>query len=192
MRNDFVEGMEARTFLAGVTLLSHGWNGGLGGWLEATANGISARLGGNSQVPRYILHVRPNNNGVLFGSIEHVNGTAFPDNNGHGEIILITDWTTISTDTHYSLRNIGDVIGDYMTSQTVDGIRLASLPIHAVSLSRGTGAIDEIARALGERGVWVDQETYCDPFPLINEMGDNFETIYDNVEFVDNYWRTDH
>jgi Ca2+-binding RTX toxin-like protein len=49
--------------------------------------------------------------------------------------------------------------------------------------------MDQINRTLGAAGVWVDQETYLDPHP-IPQMVDPQPTIYDNVEFVDNYWRT--
>src|SRR4029077_17972825 len=58
------------------------------------------------------------------------------------------------------------------------------------AISRGTGLTDEIAKALGQSGVWVDQESYCDPNPVAANF-DAPPTIYDNLEFVHNYWRWD-
>jgi Ca2+-binding RTX toxin-like protein len=67
---------------------------------------------------------------------------------------------------------------------------MAQLPIHEIGLSRGAPLLDQINRILGAAGVWVDQETYLDPVSIW-QMVDPQPTIYDNVEFVDNYWRTD-
>jgi Ca2+-binding RTX toxin-like protein len=100
------------------------------------------------------------------------------------------DYTSVDSNTAYSLSYIGTVVADYMKNTPVDGVRLAELPQHSISISRGTGLQDEIAKALGKSGVWVDQETYTDPNP-VGVMGDAPPTIYDNVAFVDNYWRSD-
>src|SRR3954453_9042857 len=59
MNKQHLEHLEPRTLFAGVTLLTHGWNGTLGGSTSKTADAISARLGGNSQVPRYVLQIGP-------------------------------------------------------------------------------------------------------------------------------------
>jgi hypothetical protein len=187
----FVESLEPRNLFAGVTLVTHGRDGHLWGFDQRLADTISARVGGASQTPEYILKLTPDpSDGHLVPAITHVNGTATPQSNSSGEIILFVDWTSVDTNTAYSLSYVGSVVADYMMNTPVDGIRLSELPLHEISVSRGTGLLDEIAKALGKSGVWVDQETYCDPNP-VGVMGDAPPTIYDNVAFVDNYWRTD-
>lgn len=191
MRSTFVEPLERRALLAGVTLLTHGRDGHLWGFVNTAAADITARLGGPGQVPQYILKLTPDSgDGHLVPSITHVDGTTTPQNSNNGEIILLVDYTSVDSNTSYSLSNIGTVVADYMMNTPVDGIRLAELPLHSISISRGTGLQDEIAKALGKSGVWVDQETYTDPNP-VGVMGDAPPTIYDNVAFVDNYWRSD-
>ena len=187
-----IEKLENRTLLAGVTLLTHGWNGYLGGWLEASANAITARLGGPSQVPKYFLRINPESDGgPLKATIDHEAGTGTPQTSNSGEIVVVIDWLSVDTDTRYSLEYIGQTVANFMMNTPVDGVRLAEVPIHGISLSRGTGLLDAISKGLGKSGVWVDQETYDDPH-TIAAMGDPGPTVYDNVAFVDDYWRTDY
>ncbi len=191
MYTPVVESLETRALFAGVTLVTHGRDGHLWGFNQAVADGITARLGGPSQVPEYILKLTPDpQDGHLVPTITHVGGTATPQSNSTGEMVLFLDWTSVDTNASYSLNYIGSVAADYLMNSSVDGIRFAEMPIHEISISRGTGLIDEIAKSLGQAGVWVDQETYTDPNP-IGVMLDAPPTIYDNVAFVDNYWRTD-
>lgn len=189
--NAVAESLEPRTLFAGVTLFATGWKGGTNGWMKTMADAITARLGGPDQAPRYILQVSADpTDGHLVSQNTHVDGTATPKTTRSGEILLLIDYYTISTDVQYSLGSIADVITNFMINTPVDGVRLAELPIHEVGVSRGTGLIDEIAKSFARAGIWVDQETYLDPAP-IGVMGDAPPTIYDNVEFLDNYWRTD-
>ena len=62
MCNQFLENLERRTLLAGVTLLTHGRDGHLWGFVNTAAADITARLGGPSQVPQYILKLTPDAN----------------------------------------------------------------------------------------------------------------------------------
>jgi hypothetical protein len=191
MRSTFVETLETRRLLAGVTLLTHGRLGHLWGFVNTAAADITARLGGPSQVPQYILTLTPaSGDGHLVPSIKHVDGTASPQGNNTGEILLLLDYTSVDANPAYSLATIASVTADFMMNTPVDGLRFAELPLHEISISRGTGLLDEIAKVLGRSGVWVDQETYTDPNP-VTIMGDADPTIYDNVAFVDNYWRSD-
>ncbi len=187
----FVETLEPRRLFAGVTVLATGRLGGTNGWMQTMANEITAKLGGASQVPQYVLTVDANpSNEQLFASISHVSGTATPQTNTSGEIIVLVNYYNISANPIYPGSYIGSVIANYMMSTPVDGILLASLPIHAVGVSRGSSLMDGMAQTLGQAGVWVDQETYLDPDPIAAQ-GDAATTIYDNVAFVDNYWRND-
>lgn len=188
MKHSLIETLEPRTLFAGVTILATGRGGPITSFMQTMANDITTRVGG--LVPQFVLTVAPTSstNGALLPSITQVPGTGTPQTSASGEIILLINYQGISTNPIYHLNYIGSVIADYLMTTPVDGILLASLPIHEIALSRGTGLIDEIAHTLGQSGVWVDEETYLDPDPL-SVMNDAPPTIYDNVAFVDDYWR---
>jgi Ca2+-binding RTX toxin-like protein len=192
MIRTFVDTLEARRLFAGITLFTHGFNGNLGGAIEMSSEYIAQRFGGDSHVSRYFLYVNPTSQGnLVVSNVVHVQGTSdSPTTTDSGQIIVGVDYTSISTNPGYSLHYIGQVVADYMMSTPVDGVLWAQLPIHMVGSSRGTGVIDEIAHELGAHGVWVDQETYAET-GVIQSIGDAPPLIYDNVAFVDNYWRTD-
>jgi hypothetical protein len=191
MSRSFVESLESRTLFAGVTLITHGRDGHIYGFNQAVADDITKRLGGPAQAPEYLLKLTPDaTDGHLIPTVTHIDGTGTPQSSSSGEIILLIDWTSIDANADYQLPYIAGVITSVMNSNAVGGVRLSELPIRGISISRGTGLLDEIAKSLGRQGVWVDQETYCDPNP-VEVMGDASPTIYDNVAFVDNYWRWD-
>jgi hypothetical protein len=191
MTRSFVETLESRTLFAGVTLITHGRDGHIWGFNQAVADDITKRLGGPAQAPEYLLKLTPDpTDGHLVPTVTHIDGTGTPQTSTSGEIILLIDWTSVDTNVDYQLPYIAGVITSVMNSNAVGGVRLSELPIHGISISRGTGLLDEIAKSLGQQGVWVDQETYCDPNP-VEVMGDAPPTVYDNVAFVDNYWRWD-
>jgi Ca2+-binding RTX toxin-like protein len=165
--------------------------GHLWGFVDTAADYITKRLGGPAEAPEYILKLQPDvPGGDLMPTITHVGGTGTPQTSHSGEIIVLLDWTSVDADVDYPLTRVASAVRDAFLNSTFDGVRLAELPLHELSISRGTGLLDEIAKSLGQAGVWVDQETYTDPNPVAAN-GDAPPTIYDNVEFVDNYWRTD-
>ena len=43
---------------------------------------------------------------------------------------------------------------------------VAELPFHLIGHSRGASLVGELAKKLGEQGVWVDQVTTLDPHPV--------------------------
>jgi hypothetical protein len=190
MRGPFIEKCEKRTLLAGVTLFIPAWNGGIDGWIATQAAAITTQLGGPSQVPEFILTVQPTTtNGPLAASISQVAGTASPQSAGSGQILLVLNYDSVSTNPAYPLSKVAGVAAQFMENTVVDGIRFSELPLHEISISRGTGEADEVAKALGQSGIWVEQETYLDPH-IVSSIGDAPNTVYSNVEFADEYWRT--
>src|SRR5689334_17641753 len=158
------ETLEARTLLAGVTLVTHGRVGHLWGFVDTVTADISARVGGAAQ---YILKLTPDaTDGHLVPTITHVANTPLPQNTANGEIIIELDWTSVDSDINYPLWYVANAVTNVWLNSTFDGVRLAELPLHGISISRGTGLLDEISRSLASAGVWVDQETYCDPNPV--------------------------
>ena len=188
MNRLFVESLEPRTLFAGVTLLATGRNGPDNTWMQTMANDLTTRIGG--LVPQFILSLNANAVGTLIPSITQVAGTGTPQTSSSGEIIVLLNYYSISTNVSYPSEVIGTVFANYLMSTPVDGILLASLPIHEIGLSRGCGILDQMNNTLGQAGIWVDQETELDPDPLAAQ-GDPPSTIYDNVAFVDDYWRND-
>lgn len=191
MTRTFFENLEERRLFAGVTLLTHGRDGHLWGFVDTAVAAITARVGGPSQAPRYVLTLAPDaNKNLLVQSIKHVDGTGTPQSSSKNEIILVVDWTSVDKDIDYPLHKVAKVVGDFLLTTPVDGVKLAELPLHQISISRGTGLLDEISKVLAKSGVWVDQQTYTDPNPVAANF-DAPPAIYENVAFVDNYWRTD-
>jgi fibronectin type 3 domain-containing protein len=190
-RRLLVEALEPRRLLAGVILLDTGRLGNNTGWMAAMATDITANLGGPAQVPQFTLLITANpTTGALVPSISQVAYTGTPQTNSSGEILVLVNYFTISANASYSSTAIGQVIGNFLLTTPVDGVLLASLPIHEIGLSRGTALFDGTNLVLGQAGVWVDQETYLDPDPIAAQ-GDPPSTLYSNVEFADDYWRND-
>lgn len=79
---------------------------------------------------------------------------------------------------------------------------LCELPVHLIGHSRGGSVVSEISRLLGNRGIWVDQQTTLDPHPVNNDgnnsadfpywgspdFSDASVRVYENTVFADNYW----
>jgi hypothetical protein len=193
MSSSFIfESLEPRTLFAGVTIIANGRLGQLtNDWMQDMAADLTAVEGGPSQVPEYILTVTANSNtGALQASIAQVAGTATPQSNTTGEIIVLIDYYTVSYQTNYPSNYIGQTVADCLMTNPVNGILLTSLPIHEIGVSRGAAILDGVSQTLGQAGIWVDQETYLDPDPIAAQ-GDPANTVYDNVAFADDYWRND-
>jgi len=62
---------------------------------------------------------------------------------------------------------------------------ISELPVHLIGHSRGGSVVCELARDLGNLGIWVDQVTTLDPRPVGGLVGDASATIYENVLFAD-------
>jgi hypothetical protein len=189
----FLEKLEQRQLLAGVTILIPAWNGGETGWLDHAINAISINLGGPQNLPQYVMTVAPNPDGTLaVQGVTHIAGTATPQTSNSGQITVTIAYDSISTNPDYPATETAAVVTNYMETVPVDGVLWASLPMHLISTSRGTAIEDAIAQSFDESGVWVDQETYLDPHPIQEApFSDPPNTVYDNVEFADDYWRTD-
>jgi hypothetical protein len=189
---NYVEPLERRQLLAGVTLIFPAFDGGLTGWVDTTANAITSELGGAQNVPNYTLTIAPDNSGALVVTgVTHVAGSATPQANNPGQIVVIVDYTSVSANPGYPASATADVVANFMETTPVDGVMWAELPIHLISQSIGTITEDATAAALDDSGIWVDQETYLDAHP--DEDSPFFDppnTVYDNVEFADDYWRT--
>jgi hypothetical protein len=192
MRNrNFIEVLERRQLLAGVTVFLPAYNGGIGNWIASAITGITADLGGSQNVPQYLMTIAPNSDGTLaIQSVTHVSGSATPQANNPGDILLTVDNSSIGTNPAYPPPLTAALVTNYMENTPIDGVTLADLPISLISTSIGTAMTDAIAQTFDTQGIWVNQETYMDPDPDTSApFNDPLNAIYDNVEFADDYWR---
>jgi Ca2+-binding RTX toxin-like protein len=193
-----IESLEARQLLSGVTILTHGYNGSINGWVEGMSQAIAARAGGAHDVSQYTMIVNRDlvDNRVKVLSLTLDAESPPPDATDSGEIIVKLDWSQISSG-QVSSRVVGSAVADFMQDSHAGIPPLASLPIHLIGHSRGASVNVEIANDLGAHGIWVDQQTFLDPHPVdgVNDylnanFGDVPMSVGDNVIFADNYWRS--
>lgn len=194
-----IDSLERRRFLAGVTLLAHGFEGSIDDWVAATANGIVGRLGGASAASVYTMKVDDSTGAVAVTDFSPDPGYGDYRSTTASEVVIRLDYNAVSG-AAYSTGEVAAVVANYLllprTSQQLPA--LVQLPLHLAGHSRGASLVAEVARIVGRRGVIVDQTTFLDPHPVDGEndffgsdYGDAAMAVWDNVVFADNYWRTD-
>ncbi len=66
------------------------------------------------------------------------------------------------------------------------------LPTHLIGHSRGGSLVSDVARRLGELGIWVEQMTTLDPRPVQGgAILDPSVQVWETVTFADNYFEND-
>lgn len=183
---------------AGVTIITHGfewvegfpdWIGGMG---EAVAERVPRRSSSDNVTWVHLTVYKDANQVISFDSVVDEPAISY-----NGEVIVLIDWSDLA-----GLDVIGDFVVDtqelaaflapYLrTAPWLPGGKpLAELPIHLIGHSRGASLVSELARLLGQNGIWVDQVTTLDPHPVCYlAWVDAPVTNYSNVLFADNYWQ---
>ncbi len=195
--NHVIEQFESRYLLAGVTMLIHGYEGNIDGWVEKASEDIQDRAGGTGASSIYVMKVRQSGDSVAVTDFFPDDGQSNFKSTSRAELIIKLDWEPVSGGA-FSTGDIADAVGSYFLSSHGSIPALVELPLHFIGHSRGASLGVALAKTLGERGVWVDQLTSLDPHPVDGEndffgvsFGDQKMRIYDTVYFADNYWRTD-
>src|SRR5205823_6155984 len=110
-----------------------------------------------------------------------------------GEIVIKLDWSALAIALGTSTTDIADAVVPRLLATNfvpeLGGRSLTEFPIHLIGHSRGGSVVSEMARLLGEQGVWVDQLTTLDPHPVSFPYGDADVLVFENVLFADNYWQ---
>ena len=183
----FLEPLESRRLLSGVTLITHGQGGSANGDVKTIADLIATRAGGAAQ---YVMTVSSDNLiGAKVTSFTHDASTPDIKSVSTGEMIIRLDWSDVKT---AGTTSIGDAVSDYMVSHG-----LVEQQLHLAGPSRGASVVSNLAASLGTHGVWVDQVTYIDPVPaggVVPGLGDFVDgpmKVTSNVQFADDYWRSD-
>lgn len=172
--------------LSGVTLITHGQGGSAGGDVARTSDLIAKRAGGAAQ---YVMSVGEDDGDVTVTSFAHDADTPRINEVPSGEMIIRLDWSDANTTGTVAIAR---AVADFMAEH-----KLVEQELHLAGPSRGASVVSNLAAALGERGVWVDQVTYIDPVPaggVVPGLGDFVDgpmRVTENVVFADNYWRSD-
>ena len=191
------ESLEPRRLLAGITLITHGYNGDVKGWVKTAAADIASRVGGKNAASIYTMSVTASGGKLSVSAFGPDSGQKNYAATSNAEMILKLDWSSVSSGS-YTTQDVAAVVSNYMLSSHGSSVPLAELPLQLIGHSRGASLVTALSQDFGRAGVWVDQVTDLDPHPVdgVNDFfgvsfGDQKMAVYDNVAFADDYWRTD-
>lgn len=179
------ESLESRCLLAGVTLVTHGFqlDGERPSWLSPMVNAVASRLASYGE--RYVEDWVADNSALSWARQPMVPWSARSTSSGEVQVSL--DWSLPSN------NFIGPSVDSTRVAQlTLDEMLdpatlLAELPIQLIGHSRGGSVVAELARLLGHMGIWVEHATFLDPYPSQNAHSDPDFEITENILFADNY-----
>jgi hypothetical protein len=187
----YLEVLENRTLFAGVTILTHGNEGNITGWIASAAAAMQVRFGGTDAASIYIMKV--GSDGVE--SVTLADGNKPLEQTTKSEAIVELDWSSIADTSHFT-DGVASNVADYLLNTHSGVPDFKQLPIHLIGHSRGASLMVALSYDLGQRGIWVDQVTNLDPHPIgqisipfIGTFGDAKMRTYSNVIFADTYYR---
>lgn len=176
---------------AGLTIITHGLNTDTPRWISGMSDAVSRRVPGAIICTLLVTGTGPGGSVVATPVIPF---GARPLTSSNCELIVLLDWSALSAIDATSTKTIAEVIVPKLFStdffpQILFGRPLAELPIHLIGHSRGGTLVCEMAKYLGQQGIWVNQITTLDPrgVPAL----DATVAIYESVLFADNYWEAD-
>jgi hypothetical protein len=176
---------------AGVTLITHGWNGNVTDWVIPMCN----------RIPQYqtfpgtnysLYQISITKSGSAYSlSQTFLSGTTNPLASDSGEIIIALDWSTLAGGSPATTVIATQAVNALISTNLIPALGskpLVELPLHLAGHSRGASVVTEMARILGAQGIWVDHVTTFDPYP-VSLFGDPSIQNYANILFADDYWQ---
>ncbi len=178
-----------RASAGGVTVITHGFNSDVESWIIPMAEKIPGHSGfPGIQSGRYRLKISSTASPAIATRLA---GTP-PTVSDSGEVLICLDWSAVDGLFQASTTQVAQLAVNALTDSllTVDtgGRPLVELPLHLIGHSRGASVVTEMARLLGRQGIWVDQVTTLDPYP-VPIFGDAAVQVWRNVLFADNIWQ---
>lgn len=188
--------------VASVTVITHGLNGDVAGWVTGMATNVPAHPGfRGTNFSCYNMTFVPAGGGGFTLSATRTAGVPATNSNS-GAIIIKLDWSDLADGNSYDTFQVASAVLPALTSTNfiseLGGHALAEFPLHFIGHSRGGSLLCEVSRLLGTNGIWVDHLTSLDPHPL-NAPGFPWDggfaavdapmNTYENVLFHDNYWQ---
>ncbi|HEY4328504.1 MAG TPA: hypothetical protein VGN88_02115 [Phycisphaerae bacterium] len=197
-RVDQLEALESRVLLSGLTIITHGaefLSTARPSWIDYMATAIRARVGPSTSI--YALRMEPNSSGQIVATgMARLAGPAPTSNSStNDETILLLDWAAASgvdllgLSSNYSVTTVATAVMPYLTTAFPSIGLTAPLvegSIQMIGHSRGAPLVSELARMLGQQGIWVDQLTTLDSVPV---PPDPSVTLKSNIIFADNYYQ---
>ena len=137
---------------------------------------------------------------IYYFTPDRTNGES-PFSTASGEIVIELDWSAIAGLDSYSTYEVADAVADILMATNsfpeLDGRPAIEFPIHLIGHSRGGSLMAQLSYDLGTNGIWVDQLTTLDPYPLNNDgnidplpvVDAPAQFTYSTVLFADNNWQ---
>ena len=192
-----LETLESRRLFTGLTILTHGYEGNITGWIATAATDIQQRYGGSKYASIYSMVVSQSGKSLVVTSFGPDSGQPDYKTTLDGEMILKLDWSSVSAGL-VTTQSVAAVVYQYLLVKHGKIPPLAEYPMQLIGHSRGASLMTALSQDLGKSGIFVDQQTNLDPHPVDGvddflgaDFGDQKMATYSNVAFSDTYWRTD-
>ncbi len=184
----------------GVTLVTHGLNGNIDGWVTGMGNALARYSARTTNATIFKFQFYSSGGSWYLYSTNYNQGN--PLTTPGGEIVVLFDWSQLADGNSYNTYQVAAMLAPALLSTNFvpecGGHALAEFPIHLVGHSRGGSLICELSRQLGTNGVWIDHITTLDAHPLNNDGFSDWllysdvdatARIYENVLFGESYYQ---
>lgn len=172
---------------AGITIVTHGFQltslDHDHNWVESMGELIASKANGTPYV--YRLVVSPTSFTTLTASLTAQNSGLPPlEQSQNAEIIIKLYWDQVAGVGPIPVDSTSVARIAYQSLKTLN--HSCELPIQIIGHSRGASVASELARLMGQDGIWVHQLTTLDPHPISGI--DASVQVWENVLFADNYY----